>query len=290
MHDLLLCFIYPGFLHFALAGDPTDIDTCYVGGSTQLILGPDGILNAQTYSGRLFRGNFAADTWTPLTHTGTASRSSPHADSRWLVFDPMSGHLLHTCDGGVYMRTSPRSTQGDWFVLNGDLAISEYNSVSINPRTGVIAAGAQDNGPFISSPASQLTGTVGAGSVNGIIGFSGDGGFSLADPVNDRIYLTAQFLFLGITNSYGTNATFVDFENTLLAEVSGPFQPILLLNPHDSNRFMTCVIGTIPGCFDVRLKPSNEIESVKRVATDYLEGVDYGGQRNGEPEDRKSVV
>ena len=44
----------------------------------------------------------------------TANGTSPHADSRAIVFDT-NDDLVETDDGGIYERTSPRTLSGDWF-------------------------------------------------------------------------------------------------------------------------------------------------------------------------------
>ena len=56
---------------------------------------------------------------------GTISGSSPHADSREMVFDA-NGNLVEGDDGGIYRRTSPGSSAGDWFSINGNLQVTEH--------------------------------------------------------------------------------------------------------------------------------------------------------------------
>src|SRR5439155_5627805 len=78
-------------------------------------------IGAMDFSGRLFRGDasiaptggFPSPQWKELTHKGTKSNSAPHADSRKMVFDA-NGDILEGDDGGIYRRTSPRTTTGDW--------------------------------------------------------------------------------------------------------------------------------------------------------------------------------
>ncbi|HUY92990.1 MAG TPA: choice-of-anchor L domain-containing protein [Pirellulales bacterium] len=141
-----------GVIHFSIAADPTNPDLVYVGGDRQP--GPgDGSatfpnsLGALNYSGRLFRGDASKPSgsqWTSLTHVGTASDSAPHADSRHLTFD--GNVLLETDDGGIYMRTSPQSSSGDWFSLIGNLQVSELHNIAYDTNTKTIIAGAQDVG------------------------------------------------------------------------------------------------------------------------------------------------
>lgn len=144
-----------GGTHLSIVADPTDSDIVYVGGDRQPYFGevsggpgffPNSI-GALDFSGRLFRGDASArgDTWTPLTHNGTASASSPHADSREMKFD-VAGDLIETDDGGIYKRTSPRTATGDWVSLNGDLQSTEYHGIAWDSVSGVVIGGAQDTG------------------------------------------------------------------------------------------------------------------------------------------------
>ena len=141
-----------GNLHSSIAADPTDDNIVYIGGDRQPFGFPNSI-GANDYSGRLFRGDAtqAKDSqWVPLTHIGTASNSSPHADSRDLQFDS-NGILLESSDGGIYKRTSPQTTAGDWFSLNGDLQITEQHDAIYDSNSSVVISGNQDNGTSVQS-------------------------------------------------------------------------------------------------------------------------------------------
>lgn len=70
-----------GYINFALLADPVNPDLVYAGGTSNK---PGNSLGARTHCGRLFRGDRSkalGKMWSPLTHTGTASSSCPHADS-----------------------------------------------------------------------------------------------------------------------------------------------------------------------------------------------------------------
>lgn len=146
-----------GGTHFSIVADPTDADIVYVGGDRQ----PSPFANslgAVNFSGRLFRVDSAANAGsqaTSLTHcavataacngsVSTSSNSSPHADSRRLVFDA-AGNLLEADDGGIYRRTNPRTT-GDWFSVNGNLRITEIHDVAYDRVSNMIISGNQDTG------------------------------------------------------------------------------------------------------------------------------------------------
>lgn len=159
-----------GAIHFSILVDPDDSDIVYVGGDRQNLhrietedsLSFSNSIGALNYTGRLFRGDagvaatgqIPSPQWEHLTHRddvatipggGTANSSSPHADSREMVFDAQ-GDIIQVDDGGVYRRTSPKDATGDWFSLNGDLQVSEMHNLAYDPLSDVIVAGNQDTG------------------------------------------------------------------------------------------------------------------------------------------------
>ncbi len=148
-----------GRLHFSIVVDPSNEDILYVGGDRQ---DRPGQIGATTGSGSLFRGNAGlgrnptgapSPQWDHLTHYssaidvngGTAGGSSPHADSREMVFDA-NGNLMEVDDGGIFKRTNPQDNTGDWFSLAGNLGTLEFHSVAYDSLTNTIIAGTQDNG------------------------------------------------------------------------------------------------------------------------------------------------
>jgi len=146
-----------GSIHFSIQADPQDSNIVYVGGDrqpgfTERSGGSDPFfpnsIGARDFSGRLFRGEYVDPTttnWAPLTHVGTASNSSPHADSREMAFD-INGDLIEVDDGGIYRRTSPQDGTGDWFSINGDMASTEYHGIAYDSLSDIIIGGAQDVG------------------------------------------------------------------------------------------------------------------------------------------------
>jgi hypothetical protein len=160
-----------GGVHLSIAVDPKLPNIVYVGGDRQDDTGlpaPNNFPNfigARSFSGRLFRGDTTAPKgappspqWKHLTHSnsiaqipggGTASGSSPHADSREMAIDA-GGDLIEVDDGGVYRRTSPQSNTGDWFSIIGDLQTTEFHDVAYDTNSNtIILGGAQDNGTSV---------------------------------------------------------------------------------------------------------------------------------------------
>ena len=160
-----------GAVHFSILVDPDNTDLVYVGGDRQqLIFTVDeegrfslhSAIGARDWSGRLFRGDVRvaptgevpSPQWQHMTHRddvadipggGTATWSSPHADSREMVFDAR-GDIIEVDDGGVYRRTSPKDNTGDWFSMNGNLQVSEIHDVAYDSLGNVVLSGNQDTG------------------------------------------------------------------------------------------------------------------------------------------------
>lgn len=62
-----------------------------------------------------------------------------------MAFDAL-GNLIESDDGGVYRLTSPKTNQGDWYSINGDLQVAEIHSIVYDPVTELMTIGTQDNG------------------------------------------------------------------------------------------------------------------------------------------------
>ena len=150
--------------HLSITMDPTNHNVFYVGGdrqpyATETTMGgtffPNSV-GAVNFTGRLYRIDGVANTFTSLTHclTGAPSgcggtqsttlNSAPHADSREMVF-LANGHLIETDDGGVYRRTNP-SGVGDWFSAIGSLPIAEQHGSTYDTVSNVVFSGNQDTG------------------------------------------------------------------------------------------------------------------------------------------------
>ncbi|MEM8962487.1 MAG: sialidase family protein [Acidobacteriota bacterium] len=220
--------IHPGAqanIHLSIAADPTNANIVYIGGDRQ----PDfneGValpqsfpnsIGAQTFSGRLFRGDASqppGSQWVHLTHSsalgapggGTANSSSPHADSREMVFDA-GGDLIQTDDGGIYRRTRPINNTGDWFSLNGNLQVTEIHDHAFDRVSKVLFSGNQDTGTSIQSA---------PGSLSWFTLLAGDGG----DAAGDDDSLAALGQSVRYSSAQGLQAfvvTFWDSGNNLLS-------------------------------------------------------------------------
>jgi hypothetical protein len=198
-----------GSSNFSIVADPINANVVYIGGDRQD--NPLNSIGAIDYSGRLFRGDASRPPetrWVHLTNSnamgpaggGTASNTSPHADSRRMVVD-RNGDLLEADDGGIYRRTRPQDNTGDWSSLNGTsmrdannrvvggLRVTEFHNVAWDSThaaggNGFIIGGAQDTG----TPQQLNTGTPIWNTVPtpvGAQGFStGDGGAVAVDNLS----------------------------------------------------------------------------------------------------------
>lgn len=131
----------------SIAADPIDSNIVYIGGVTQRPPFPNSI-GANNWTGRLFRVDASRPRGAQsahITHSNTASNSSPHADSRDMEFT-VNGVLIEVSDGGIYRRTQPRSNFGDWFSMNGNIQTTELHNIAWDSNSDVIIGGAQDNG------------------------------------------------------------------------------------------------------------------------------------------------
>lgn len=209
--------IHPGGqagIHFSLAADRGHDQIVYIGGDRQPSFdeGAPGLrrfpnsIGALDYSGRLFRvdaGRAPGSQATPLTHVGTGSNSAPHADSRGMAI-AANGDLIECDDGGVYRRTDPATTSGDWLSLNGSLQTSEYHSADWDAATRTVMGGAQDTG-------TQNQPAVGVARWPSVS--TGDGGVVAVGPLGTQggsiRYSSYQFLSDARRETFDANGNFL---------------------------------------------------------------------------------
>lgn len=158
-----------GDVHFSILADRDVASVVYVGGDTQPR--EDGefpnSIGCDTFSGRLFRGlaGFTPllSSWEhitcdpvlvpstdlavpPFSFFGGANGTSPHADSRDMVFDA-NGDILEADDGGIYRLIHRNDSQNRlWLPVNGNLGVTEFYSVAYDPNLDRFTGGTQDVG------------------------------------------------------------------------------------------------------------------------------------------------
>ncbi len=130
-----------GSIHFSIVADPTNSSLVYLGGQTAY-----------------FRGDASLGLGTQFTSIqgANANNTTPHADSREMVFDA-NGNIIEGSDGGVYRRETPQSSSGRWVSVNGNLGVIEAHDVAWDSVTHTAMIGTQDNGTHISQINAGLT-------------------------------------------------------------------------------------------------------------------------------------
>jgi photosystem II stability/assembly factor-like uncharacterized protein len=292
--------IHPGgqaSIHLSIVADPGNPQIVYIGGDRQPLfretVGPPfsfpNSIGAENFSGRLFRGDAsqpAGSQWVHLTNSsalgapggGTATNSSPHADSREMAIDA-AGNLIEVDDGGIYKRTLPRSNRGDWASLNGDLQTTEMHDVAYDSNANIVFSGDQDTGtPMQLRP----------GRAKWEEWLQADGGDVVVDDTsipNVSIRYTS-FQNLGAFNRSFWDAAnqFLDFQFPALLPLGTDPDPIpqfvtpLAVNPVDANRLIIAAANGVYETFD-RADTVSRISTV-RVNTIGAAPVAYGASDN----------
>lgn len=160
--------------------------------------------------------------------------SSVHADMHTIVSHPgFNGTTNRTifigCDGGIYR--IPDHTTNTANRINNNLGVTQFYGAAVNDATGVVLAGAQDNGT------NRYTGNPLAWNEN-VIG--GDGAYCASDPTNSSVWYGAT-QYNAIRRSTNGGSSF----STVSPPGAGSsnnfnFIPYFMLDPNNSNRMLAC--------------------------------------------------
>lgn len=312
-----------GNIHFSVVADPVDPNTVYVGGDRQegdmsFIFGNS--IGARSFTGKLFRGdtrqpsilnvldpttgqiafNDYSPQWEHLTHSnlvaqmkegGTRRGSAPHADSRDMAFDA-AGNLIEGDDGGIYRRTLPRSNQGDWYSINGNLQVTEIHDIAYDSVSNVLVGGTQDNATIMQTAPNSLVWQavpLDLQSIENVLGRNapGDGGDVVVDDMSDPNY---SFRYMSSQSFLGFRRLTFNAKNELVDEklittptATYPFVTPLVLNRVDPKRL---VVGTLSGIAESPNRgeffyaipgPGQEVVGMQSGFTAMV----AGGRRNG---------
>jgi len=162
-----------GRIHLSMVADPEDASLVYLGGDRR----PQG-----DGLGRLFRcdsSKAAGSQCTQMTVGDTTDDSGPHPDSRDMHFDATGDVLLETDDGGIFRRTNPRSSGGQWTSINGNLAITEAHACAYDNVSDLVLCGTQDNGEPEQSASDSEEWTMILPFDGGIVGAVGSGSYAV---------------------------------------------------------------------------------------------------------------
>src|SRR5262249_18105558 len=193
-----------GFVHGAIAADPTNPNLAYVG-----LGGGSGHY--------LTRIDASKPSGSQITDISGGSFGSPHVDTRDMQIDA-NGNLILGTDGGLFRLPTPTGNTGVWSPIAGDISVFELHSIAYDHVSHVIMAGAQDNGTLFQQAAGGTTWDT--------PGF-GDGGDVVVDDVSQAAsgrsirYFSSQFLFGGTRQVYDStnnlvSTTRLDFIDTNL--------------------------------------------------------------------------
>lgn len=216
----------------SLAADPLNANRVYIGG--------DRITNSP-YTGNLVRGDasLAAGSQFTTIMDGNGSNTTPHADSRNMVFDA-AGNLLQCDDGGIYRRSAPASSGGAWSAVVGNLNVMEVHDLAQDRVANIIIIGTQDNGTHI-----QIAdGNPRWNWING-----GDGGDVEADSVTQAP--NNAYRYLSSQNLGGFRRRAYNSANALTGSLSLPsipdpqFVTPIELNIADPSRMLVAGTNTV---------------------------------------------
>jgi hypothetical protein len=236
-----------------------------------------------------------------MTHTSTASGSSPHADSRSLtvINNPLSNGayaLMYTCDGGIFFRNNLLTDkQGDWYSMNGDLTIAEALSISFDPYSSSYVVGMQDNSANIHF-GRNFEGISYQKDDDGEFDIfaGGDGGYTDVDTQDTNAAGTASRMYLGTQNFNlhgilpdGANGTIVEHFN--MTGVTSPFQPFFYVNKYNKGHLLLCIRSSTvdpEGCYMLQAysgitPPAQSKVALTHGPNTFLDRFIYGGVIEG---------
>ncbi len=218
-----------GNTNFSIVGDPTQSNIVYVGGDRQPTRNranqSANVAGATDYVGRLFRVDTSPGQ-SPEDQTQLvgifASGTGPHADSRTMLFD-QNNNLIEADDGGLYYLQNTNNVgvggTAQWVSLNGNLAISEFSSVTQDPINNILYGGAQDVG-------SQMQEASNTGTWNSVTG--GDGNTTgvaivrnaAGTPISVYRYMMANTLNTLRRTKYDLNGNLIPSPGTQLLKTN----------------------------------------------------------------------
>ncbi|MFY9342918.1 MAG: hypothetical protein WAT39_10540 [Planctomycetota bacterium] len=183
--------------------------------------------NNLVYGGvQLYRSTDAGATRTQFT---TGSHPDYHVIVEHPGYNGTSNKRIYTGDdGGVH--TIADWQVGSWTALNTGLGVTQFYGAAMNPTSGVMVAGAQDNGT------NRFNGNPNVWTYN-VIG--GDGGFAAADQ-GDPNFFYGGYQYLGLNRSSNAGVNWTDIRGATTGDPGFNFIPYFALDPNNQARMWAC--------------------------------------------------
>ena len=159
-----------------------------------------------------------------------------HADMHRIVphpgFDGVNNKTVYfATDGGIWQTTDVYGSSAT--DLNNNLGVTQFYGGGINPTTGHIIGGTQDNGTLFYSGDPQDWDHI----------FGGDGGYGAADPGDPNyFYGEVQRAYLHRSSNGGGSSSYIYNGPNPIGDAGSSTQtnfiPFFMLDPNDSNRML----------------------------------------------------
>jgi hypothetical protein len=304
-------------IHFAIAADPVNPNLVYLAGDRQESPFPTSA-GASSFTANVLRGDRSvlptfntvapSPQWTPITNNFAADNGAPYPDTRHLRFDAQN-NLLQADDGGVYRRVDPRSDDGNWQSVIGNLSLGQFYQVRLDTLNNVIFGGTQDT-----SSIEQLDGSGPAGNTvwNTVLG--GDGFWQGVDNTGKEVfghtfrYMMANTIERFVRREYDADNKLVSVTPVLMASPTNPGKPFDGLDGSDKGSFglnvftLNAIDGRLMMLGVNKLYEDNDPDPALGKAGDVIANVTpqgfkgqvtsivYGGRFNGIPVTRVAWV
>jgi uncharacterized repeat protein (TIGR01451 family) len=206
-----------GWYDSTLAVDPSNSSVIYAGGQA----GSSGVIESRD----------GGTTWFNIG-TGQSGNNGPHADHHGAAFDA-NGKFLDGDDGGIWRLDNPVSGSVAWSDLNGNLQITEFVGIALNPQNNNIAyGGSQDNGT------EEFNDNLGWTLVEG-----GDGGAVAVDFTNpNNVYRVSPVGSFGPTNFFRKSTNGGASWSSAVSGLNGndpmDFYPPFTMDPSNSSHLI----------------------------------------------------
>jgi hypothetical protein len=220
-----------GDFDMSLIVDPSNPNIVYVGGEGDFSPGP-----AFRPINIVIKSTDGGNSWVDIS-VGDNPFVGPHFDQHGFAFDA-NGRLLDGNDGGIWRLDNPTPGSIAWSNINGNLQITQFNGIALDPTDLNIAyGGSQDNGT------AKFTDSLGWNQIK-----DGDGGFIRVEPNHPQtIYHTFYYLagdpgqFHFIQRSDDGGATWTDITTGIDTNEAGSFNIPYEMDPTNPNRL---ILGT----------------------------------------------